>query len=143
MIRIRRFGVVRTATVAAVLYGLGSLIFFAIFAVIFLIFGSSLSNIPGTDVPPFAIGAGGAVGILISGVIFSAIYAVFGWIVTAILCLLYNAVAGMTGGIELQLEAPPVAPALPAATWSPPAGSPPAAPPPASPPTAPPTAPTA
>jgi len=143
MIRIRRFGVVRTATVAAVLYGLGSLIFFAIFAVIFLLAGSSLSDIPGTDLPGFAVGAGGAVGILIGGVIFAAIYAVFGWIITAILCLLYNAVAGMTGGIELQLEAPPVAPAPPAPTWSPPAGSPPVAPPPPSPPTEPPTSPTA
>jgi hypothetical protein len=143
MIRIRRFGVVRTATVAAVLYGLGSLIFFAILAVVFLIAGSSLPDIPGTDMPGFAVGAGGAVGILIGGVIIAALYGVFGWIVTAILCLLYNAVAGMTGGIELQLEAAPVAPAPPAPSWSPPAGSPPAASPPASPPTEPPSSPTA
>jgi hypothetical protein len=149
MIRIRRFGVVRTATVAAVLYGLGSLIFFAILAVFFLIAGSSLSDVPGTNLPGFAIGAGGAIGILIGGVIFAAIYGVFGWIITAVLCLMYNVVAGMTGGIELQLEASPArsAPATPPAGWTSPApaASPPAAPPAASPaaPTEPPTEPPA
>jgi hypothetical protein len=142
MIRIRRFGVVRTATVAAILYGLGSIIFFTIFALIWLVIGSSLPDLPGSNISGGMLGAGGAIGILISGVIISAIYGVFGWVVTAILCLLYNWVAGFAGGIEMQLETSPTPPA-PVAVAIPPAATPPAAPAPGVPPTAePPASPT-
>ena len=40
MIRIRRFGVVRTATALAVLYTVAALIFFGIFAVFILLAGA-------------------------------------------------------------------------------------------------------
>ena len=132
MTRIQRFGVVETATVHAVLYALVSLIFFGIIAVVVLIGGTAFVNVPGNEIPGGMFGAtAGTMGVLLAGVIFAAIYGVFGWIFTAIFCLLYNFVAGFTGGVEFQLAA--VAPPAPAPTWTPSAAPPPAAPPPAAP----------
>jgi len=132
MIRIRRFGIVRTATVLAVLYAVAALIFFGIFAIfILLVGGSQQTALPGG----FDMGAG-IVGILIGGLILSAFYGLFGWIFTAIFCLLYNWVAGFTGGVEFELKA---APSVTAQPTSPSAGLPPSPvspEPPASPPAA-------
>jgi hypothetical protein len=131
MIRIRRFGVVRTATVLAVLYTVAALIFFGIFAVIILLAGAQQPALPGM----IDMGAG-IVGVLIGGLIVSAFYGLFGWIFTAIFCLLYNWVAGFTGGVEFELKAAPFVTAQPT---TPPAGVPPSPvspEPPASPPAA-------
>ncbi len=131
MIRIRRFGVLRTATVLAVLYALAALIIFAIFALFILLAGTQQPALPGGfDMGP------GAVGILIAGLILSAFYGLFGWIFTAMFCLLYNWVAGFTGGVEFELKA---APSVTAQTISPPPAVPPSPvspEPPASPPAA-------
>jgi len=127
MVRIRRFGVLRTASVLALLYGLAALIFFGIFAVFVLVVGIPSSNLGG--MPGFDAGAG-AVGILIFGAFAAAIYGIFGWIFTAIACLLYNWVAGFAGGVEIKLEAVQVlAPPPPPAATAPPASPPPAGPP--------------
>jgi hypothetical protein len=117
MIRIRRFGVVRTATVLAVLYTVAALIFFGIFAVFILLAGAQQPAFPGLDT------GAGVVGILIGGLIASAIYGLLGWIFTAIFCALYNWVAGFTGGVEFELKAAPsvTAQALPPAA-APPTG---------------------
>lgn len=150
MTRIRRFGVVKTATVAAVFYAVASLIFFTIFAAFVLIAGTSFTSVPGNQIPGGMFGAtAGAMGVLIFGVILAGVYGVFGWILTALACLLYNVVAGFTGGIEFQLELAP--PPAPVTTWTPasastpaapaPAAPAPAAPPPAEAPAAPPTTP--
>ncbi|HET9496822.1 MAG TPA: hypothetical protein VFP83_00630 [Candidatus Limnocylindria bacterium] len=125
MVRIRRFGVLRTASVLALLYGLAALVFFGIFAVFVLVAGVQSPSMPG-GIPGFDAGAG-AVGILIFGAIAAALYGIFGWIFTAIFCLLYNWVAGFAGGVEIKLEA--VTLPVPAAPVPPPAGPP--APPPA------------
>jgi hypothetical protein len=118
MIRIRRFGVIRTATVLAVLYTVAALIFFGIFAVFILLAGAQQPAFPGFDM------GGGVVGILIGGLIVSAIYGLFGWIFTAIFCALYNWVAGFTGGVEFELKAAPSVTAQPL----PPAAAPPTEP---------------
>ena len=91
--RIRRFGVVQTANLAAIVY-------LVLFAIIF--------------VPVGLIGAlvGGAIGGNISAIFFVFVpifYAVFGWIFVAAFCLLYNICAGWIGGIEFTLELAPVA----------------------------------
>lgn len=141
MTRIRRFGVVKTATVAAVFYALAGLIFFGITAVFVLIGATAAIDIPSNGFPGGMFGAtAGAMSVLLVGVIFAGLYGVFGWIFTAIACLLYNWVAGFTGGIEFQLEIVPPPAALPAPTWTPPAAPLPAAAPPAAP-TEPPAAP--
>jgi hypothetical protein len=119
MVRIRRFGVLRTASVLALIYGLAALIFFGIFAVFVLVAGVQSPNLP-SGMPGFDAGVG-AVGVLIFGAIAAAIYGIFGWIFTALACLLYNWVAGFAGGVEIKLEAVTVpAPAPPPAVSAPP-----------------------
>lgn len=113
LFRIRRFGVVRTANLAAALYFLVTLIFFVPFIVIgFLAMpaGSPSGAMPGTagfDFRPLGIAL---------AIIVPLLYALFGWIATALACLMYNLVARFTGGIEFELTQP-----------APPAGSAPAA----------------
>jgi hypothetical protein len=128
MVQIRRVGVLRTASVLALLYGLAALVFFGILAIFVLLAGVDSSGFNG--VPGFNAGVG-AVGILIFGLVLAVVYGVLGWVFTAVFCLLYNVVAGFTGGVAIQLEAKPVP--------TPPVAPQPAATPPAPPPTEPPT----
>ncbi len=123
MVRLTRFGVVRTASVAAIVYLILSAI---IFIPVALIVGTT----PITVVNQF----GEPVTARISPIVFlflPLVYAVVGWIFTAIACLIYNLAAWITGGIEF--EAVPVAPAPPQPvvydSAPPPPASPPAAPP--------------
>ena len=121
MTRVRRFGVVKTATVAAIFYGLAALIFFGIIAVFVLLGSTAAINVPGNQLPGGMFGATfGTMGVLFVGVIVAGFYAIFGWIFTAIACLIYNFIAGFTGGIEFQLEVVPPPAAVPATTWTPP-----------------------
>lgn len=90
--RIRRFGVVQTANLAAIVY-------LVLFAIIF--------------VPIGLIGAlvGGVIGGNVSAIFFVLVpifYAVVGWLFVALGCLLYNLCAGWIGGIEFTLEVAPV-----------------------------------
>ena len=88
MFRIRRFGVVRTATVAALCYLVAFGLLFGIVVVIAL-----------------AVGPGAMSGALIGGAVAAVlIYALFGWIFTAVACLVYNFVARWAGGIEVEVE---------------------------------------
>jgi hypothetical protein len=54
-------------------------------------------------------------------------YGLFGWIFTAIVCLIYNLAARWVGGVEVHVE--PVAPPPPPPAWMAPTTSPPPAPP--------------
>jgi hypothetical protein len=124
MFRIRRFGVIKTANVVAVLYVvIVAVIFVPILAIVALAAPANQS-----------IGGMGAVGVLVVGLLAAVFYGIIGWIFTAIACLLYNLAAGMIGGIEVQLEAVPP-PAVPA-VWGP-ANAPPDAAPGPTPPTQP------
>jgi hypothetical protein len=119
MYTIRRFSVMKTATVVAVMYVVIVAIFIIPFALIAVAAGTGDSA--GT----------GIVGVIVFGLLAAALYGVFGWIFTAIACAIYNLAAGWVGGIEVQVDqaAPPPAPQL----WAP--SAPPAVPPPGSPPT--------
>jgi hypothetical protein len=119
MYSIRRFGVVRTATIVAVMYVIVVAIVFVPFAGIAAIGGTAISG----DV---ATGGAGFVGILLFGLIAAVAYGAFGWVFTALACLLYNVVAGWVGGVEVQLEA--VAPPVPPPAWTPQGSAPPAPP---------------
>jgi hypothetical protein len=105
MYRIRRFGVIQTATIVAVIYVLVIAIFAIPFA--FLVFAYSPSN-----------SAAFAVSVLVGGLLAALLYAAIGWIFTAIACLLYNLAAGWTGGIVVQVE--PVGPPAAPPNWGPP-----------------------
>ena len=123
MHRVRRVGVIKTATTVAVLYALA----IAIFAIPFALFAAAAGG----------VGTGGQrigfVEVLTFAVLGILLYGVLGWIFTAIGCAIYNLAARFTGGIEiaLDLSTPPSPPAV----WAPAAGttptvSPPTAPPP-------------
>jgi hypothetical protein len=109
MVRIRRFGVIKTATVAALMYAV-------IILVSTLLIGLPIALLAGASVRGAGFGAGilagGVVGVLLFGLLGAVIYAVIGWVMTAIACAVYNLVAGWVGGIEVQLEsvAAPVTP---------------------------------
>jgi hypothetical protein len=101
--RIRRFGVVSTANTVALMYGL-------LFGVIFLVVGL----VGGVA---FIAGRGGGSGFALPSLVFGLavgviVYAVIFWLVTAFICVIYNAIAGRTGGIEIVLETrlPPAPP---------------------------------
>ena len=105
MYTIRRFSVIKTATVVAVMYVVIIAIFIIPFAILAVAFGRGDSS------------AAGGVGVLVFGLIAALIYGVFGWIFTAIACAVYNLAAGWVGGIEVQVDqsAPPPAQQL----WTP------------------------
>jgi hypothetical protein len=120
MFRIRRFGVVKTATVAALMY---IVIVVVIFIPVLLI--TALVGITPAGSDGFG-GVGPVVGVLILGLLAALFYGVFGWVFTAIACLLYNLVAGWVGGIEVQVEAvaPVGQPPATAPTGQPPTATP-------------------
>jgi hypothetical protein len=109
MVRIRRFGVITTSNVAAAIYFVLTLIIVIPIALLIAAapqaqFSSGLGTQPSL---------GPAAGIFLLIVPF--VYALVGWLFTAIFCLLYNLAARFTGGIAVEVvhEAPPpAAPAL-------------------------------
>jgi hypothetical protein len=135
MFRIRRFGVIKTANVVALLYVIVVVVIFVPIGLIIAIAGSG-TTFPGAT-GAFAGNAAG-IGVLVLGLLLAVFYGILGWIFTAVACLIYNFAARIVGGIEIQLEAvePPPPPVVwggsPAGTPSPPV--PPAEPPAAAPP---------
>ena len=123
MYRIRRFGVIKTATIVALMYVLLIGIVFIPAAIIVGLAGVTSST-----------AGAGAVALLVGGALVAILYAAIGWVFTAIACVIYNVAAGWVGGIEVQVESVTPPPAQP--VWGPPAASPPAWGPPASPPPA-------
>ena len=84
--QIRRFGVGQTAKVVAVLYAIMGLIFVPI-----ILIASMLSPNKTEFGTAFALAL-------------PIIYGVMGFVFTAIGCALYNFVAGLVGGIEVELD---------------------------------------
>ncbi len=111
MYRIRRFGVLKTATTVAVLYMVVITIFLIPFALLFAAVGSAIP----TGASNVSLDVGG--GMVVFGLVVIVFYGVATWVFTAISCALYNLVAGWVGGVEIQLDA--VAPPPPVPTWSP------------------------
>jgi hypothetical protein len=88
--RIRKFGVLQTAKVVGVLYALIGLVLVPVLLIVSMV--SPKEN---------AIGAGFAL-------LMPILYGVLGFIFTAISCAIYNVVAGVVGGVEVELEEAPV-----------------------------------
>jgi hypothetical protein len=130
MFRIRRFGVIRTANLAALMYVILVVVVVIPIGLLVAIAGST-TTFPGAT-GAFAGNAAG-IGVLVFGLLLAVFYGILGWIFTAIVCLIYNLAARMVGGIEIQLEAVETKP--PPVIWS---GTPTGSPPPAAPPAAPP-----
>ena len=108
MVRIRRFNVVKTATVVALMY----MVIVAIFAIPFFL----LFAIAGVSVNA---GPTQSTGLVAGGIVFAILavlfYGLLGWVFTAIACLIYNLVAGWVGGIEVEIDRPE--PPAPPPTW--------------------------
>lgn len=118
MFRIRRFGVMKTATVVAVMYMLIVAVFVVPIALIGLLIAPSQGSAAGSTV----------VGIVVFGVVAIFAYGLIGWVFTALAAGIYNLAAGWVGGIEVQVETvapPPPLPAWGATTQAPPPSAPP------------------
>ena len=114
MVRIRRFGIVRTANVVAAMYIAAILIVGIPVALIIALAGVNTQ-----------FGTAGGVFVIVSVLFFALLYAVVGWIATASGIALYNLVAGRVGGIEMELQN--VTPPAPPPAWGPVGATPPAA----------------
>lgn len=125
MYRIRRFGIMKTATVVAIMYMLIVGVFVVPFALLALLIAPSQGSSAIT-------GAGGIVAV---GLIAILGYGLLGWVFTALAAAVYNLAARWVGGIEVQIETvapPPPLPAWATTTTPPPPSVP--APPPSTPP---------
>jgi len=96
MVRIRRLGVVRTATVASVFYLLITLIILLPFVLVLATAGPiTVTDQAGRtttfELSPFVF------------LLLPFIYGLIGWALTALFCLIYNLAAAITGGAELEL----------------------------------------
>jgi hypothetical protein len=116
MFRIRRFSVIKTSNVVALIYMVIVAIFVVPFGLLVAIAGVGSNQVQG-----------GAVGGIAFALIAILGYGLLGWVFTAIGCLIYNLAAGWVGGIEVQVEA--VAPPPPPPAWMPSTPPPPATPP--------------
>jgi hypothetical protein len=111
MVRIRRFGVIRTSNVAAVIYFILTAIFVIPFTLLAaatpMTFTDRLGRTVSFELP----------WVLLLFVPF--LYAGIGWLFTALACLIYNLAARWTGGVEFEAIAvapsppPPAQPATP------------------------------
>ena len=90
MHRVRRIGIYQTSLVVAALYGALGLLFVPIVWVMGRIVPTEGANTLGGFGLVFMIGM-------------PILYAVIGFVTTAIACVIYNILAGITGGIELEL----------------------------------------
>ncbi len=102
-VTIRRFDVIRTANVVAVLYAVAVIIVALVFLVPFLL----IAALGGTGYSGSEMGGvigAGLVGGLLFVVIGIVFYGVVGWVMTAIVCALYNFVAGRIGGIRVVVD---------------------------------------
>ena len=118
MVRIRRFNVLKTATVVALMYMVIVAIFAIPFFLLFAIAGVSTNGGPTQGANVF-----GGLAVAFVAVLF---YGLLGWVFTAVGCLIYNLVAGWVGGIEVEVDR--VEPPAPPPAWMAPGMTPPAPP---------------
>jgi len=102
---IARFDPVRTANIVAALYAVIVLVVGLLFAVPFALVALVAAQDAGPDVV-----AGGVVGGILVLLIAVVFYGGIGWVMTALVCALYNALAGRIGGIRVEVQ--PEGPAL-------------------------------
>ena len=92
--RVKRIGVLQTSLVSSLVLFFVSLLFVIPIALIMGVIG----GIAGEEFPAFPF-IGAAFMIFVP-----FIYAIMGFIMTAISCLIYNMVAKWTGGVEIEIE---------------------------------------
>lgn len=112
-VTIRRFDVVRTANVVAVLYAVAVIIVALVFLVPFLLIaGLGGMSSSGSEMgSTFGASLVGGLLFVVIGIVF---YGVVGWVMTAIVCALYNFVARRIGGIRVIVDVDGPYPGAPA-----------------------------
>ena len=95
---LKSIGVMSAAKIVAVMYAVMGLIGGLMFAAIFSMMPFAME---GPDAPPSWLAPMFGVGSIL---IMPVVYAVFGFCSGAIGAVIYNALAGMMGGLELRLE---------------------------------------
>ena len=117
---IRRFGVFSVAKMYGLLMFLFGLIFGVIYGLILIVFGAAISAMgPNRDATAGGVGTVAmGIGMMIGLPLF---YGVLGFIMGAIGALIYNAVAGLIGGVKFELEGvqEEYAPPPPPHQWAP------------------------
>ena len=119
---IRRFGVISVAKMYSLLMFIFGLIIGVIYGLLFIIFGAAMSMFAPSNTDATA----GGISSVVVGILFMIgvplFYGVIGFVAGAIGALIYNGVAGIVGGVKLELEgaqqeyAPPP---LPPNQWAP------------------------
>ena len=117
---IRRFGVISVAKMYGLLMFIFGIIIGVIYGLILIVFGAAMSAMgPGREA------AAGGVSTVVMGVAMMIgvplFYGVLGFIMGAIGALIYNAVAGIIGGVKFELEGvqEEYAPPPPPHQWAP------------------------
>jgi len=102
---IRRFGVISIAKMYGLLMFIFGLVFGVIYGLILIVFGAAISALG----PGGSDAAAGGVSTVVMGIAMMIglpiFYGVLGFIMGAIGALIYNAVAGIIGGVKFELEA--------------------------------------
>ncbi len=99
---IRRVGPVSAAKIAGVLYALIGLCMGALFSLVAVVGGMATPS--GADGAAFPGPLAGAIFGAGSIILFPVLYGMFGFVGTLITALLYNAVAGVVGGVEIDVQ---------------------------------------
>ena len=99
MVRLRSMDVVSCAKVYGIIHMVIGIVFGLFFVVIGLV---GLASAPGQ-------GKLGMVGVLIVAALSPFVYGAIGFVIGALMALLYNWIAAVVGGIKVELEAVPAA----------------------------------
>lgn len=100
---IRRFGVFSVAKMYGLLMFIFGLIFGVLYGLFFILFGAAMSAM-GTGRETTAGGASSVVIGIVMMIGIPIMYAFIGFIMGAIGALVYNALAGIIGGVKFELE---------------------------------------
>ena len=94
---IKRVGPVSCAKISATLYAVFGLIIGGVFSMMAMVGGFS------SDASPFAAGFGAVMGAA-AIIVFPLLYGCLGFVATLIAAWLYNIVAGLVGGVEIEVQ---------------------------------------
>jgi hypothetical protein len=99
---IKRFGVISVAKMYGLLMFIFGLVFGVIYGLLLIVFGAAMSTLGSRDA------TAGGVSTVVMGIAMMIglplVYGVMGFVMGAIGALIYNAVAGIIGGVKFELE---------------------------------------
>lgn len=95
---IRRVGAISLANISGLMYALLGLVG-GVFVALFSMFGAAVANATGRAGNPFGAAFGMA-----AIFVLPILYGILGWIIGAITAGLYNLLAGMIGGVQVECD---------------------------------------